>query len=84
MAVSYGLAHGFRRSSLFRWSMLPTLRKEGSVHIPDGFVNIGTAAVTYGFGRGHCLASDAQSIKEREVPLMGVWLRSFSPRRDQF
>jgi len=45
------------------------------VHIPDGFVNIGTAVVTYAGSAGaiaYSVRRTNQSLKEREVPLMGV------------
>jgi cobalt/nickel transport system permease protein len=54
---------------------LSTQRKEGGVHIPDGFVNIGTAVVTYAGSAGaiaYSVRRTNQDLKEREVPLMGV------------
>ena len=45
------------------------------MHIPDGFVNIGTAVVTYAGSAGvvaYSVKRTNQELKEREVPLMGV------------
>ena len=45
------------------------------MHIPDGFVNVGTAAVTYVGSAGAIAYSVRRTnveLREREVPLMGV------------
>lgn len=45
------------------------------MHIPDGFLNIPTAAVTYAIsagGVGYCLRQTGKKLKEKQVPLMGV------------
>ncbi|MBC7234658.1 MAG: energy-coupling factor ABC transporter permease [Chloroflexi bacterium] len=45
------------------------------MHIPDGFVNAGTAAVTYIASAGavaYAVKRTNKALREREVPLMGV------------
>jgi cobalt/nickel transport system permease protein len=45
------------------------------MHIPDGFVNVGTAVVTYAASAGvvgYSVRRTNQALQEREVPLMGV------------
>jgi len=45
------------------------------MHIPDGFVNVGTAAVTYVGAAGavaYSVRRTNQELHERQVPLMGV------------
>jgi len=45
------------------------------MHIPDGFVNIGTAAVTYAGSAGalaYAVRRTKDTLQERMVPLMGV------------
>jgi len=45
------------------------------MHIPDGFINVGTAAVTYVGSAGAITLSVRKlkkTLREREVPLMGV------------
>ncbi len=45
------------------------------MHIPDGFVSVGTAAVTYAISAGvvgYSIHRTNKELQEREVPLMGV------------
>jgi cobalt/nickel transport system permease protein len=45
------------------------------MHIPDGFVNVGTAAVTYlgsAGALGYAVKRTNKELHERQVPLMGV------------
>ena len=45
------------------------------MHIPDGFVSVGTAAVTYALSAGvvgYSIHRTNKELQEREVPLMGV------------
>ena len=45
------------------------------MHIPDGFVSVGTAAATYAGSVGalaYCVRRTRQTLQERFVPLMGV------------
>jgi cobalt/nickel transport system permease protein len=49
--------------------------EEASMHIPDGFLNLGTAVVTYAGAAGAVAYSTRQvnrELEERQVPLMGV------------
>lgn len=45
------------------------------MHIPDGFISVGTAVVAYGGSAGaiaYSVKRTNEELKEREVPLMGV------------
>ena len=45
------------------------------MHIPDGFVNVGTAAIAYAGSVGavaYCVRRTKETLQERFVPLMGV------------